>query len=102
MKTQEVMKSLPLPLPHRLPLTGSASCSTAPAHPGPPTPHACNPAGQDAAAQHLAWREPPAPTVLELPWLSLSKRNFRFDLGEFLFFISAGRRGKAKKKSNNL
>lgn len=37
-----------------------------------------------------------APTVLELPWLSLSKRNFRFDLGEFLFFISAGGWGKAK------
>lgn len=37
-----------------------------------------------------------APTVLELPWLSLSKRNFRLDLGEFLFFISAGEWGKAK------
>lgn len=28
--------------------------------------------------------------MLELPWLSLSKRNFRLDLGEFLFFRSVG------------
>lgn len=39
-------------------------------------------------------------TVLELPWLSLSKRNFRFDLGEFLFFISAGGWRKAKRSNN--
>lgn len=32
-------------------------------------------------------------TALELAWLSLSKRNFRFDLGEFLLLASR------KKKS---
>lgn len=30
-------------------------------------------------------------TALELAWLSLSKRNFRFDLGEFLFLASEKR-----------
>lgn len=76
---QEVPK--PLPLPRR-----PCGLCLRPRSPGPPVPPA--PA--------------PAPTVLELPWLSLSKRNFRFDLGEFLFFRSAGRSGKAKKKNNNL
>jgi hypothetical protein len=31
-------------------------------------------------------------TALELAWLSLSKRNFRFDLGEFLLLASTKRR----------
>lgn len=31
-------------------------------------------------------------TALELAWLSLSKRNFRFDLGEFLLLASKGRK----------
>lgn len=69
--------------------------------PKPPDPQRRVPAAGQGR-QCLAPRELLAPTELELPWLSLSKRNFRFDLGEFLFFISAGGRGKAKKKNNNL
>lgn len=40
--------------------------------------------------------------MLELLWLSLSKRNFRLDLGEFLFFRSAGEKGQTKNKNNKL
>lgn len=36
-------------------------------------------------------------TALELPWLSLSKRNFRFDLGEFLLLASRKERSVHKE-----
>lgn len=44
---------------------------------------------------------PPSPytlTALELAWVSLSKRNFRFDLGEFLLLTSRKKKNALERK----
>lgn len=69
-----------------------------PEHPQSPDPHAGQGGHESSASPGTAL----APTMLELPWLSLSKRNFRLDLGEFLFFRSAGGRGQRKSKNNKV